>query len=41
MQMQRLTTNQPDDGMLECAIASMQRVLEREEREHAAEKSGV
>ncbi|MDR2587709.1 MAG: DUF1385 domain-containing protein [Coriobacteriales bacterium] len=41
MQMQRLTTNQPDDGMLECAIASMQRVLEREEREHAAEKNGV
>jgi uncharacterized protein YqhQ len=37
MQMQRLTTNPPDDGMLECAIASMQRVLEREKREHAAQ----
>ena len=29
MQMQRLTTNEPDDEMLECAIAAMQRVLER------------
>lgn len=36
MQMQRLTTNEPDDEMLECAIAAMQRVLEREEREEAA-----
>jgi uncharacterized protein YqhQ len=38
LQMQRLTTHQPDDGMLECAIASMRRVLEREEREHAAKQ---
>ena len=36
MQMQRLTTNEPDDEMLECAIVAMQRVLEREEREEAA-----
>jgi uncharacterized protein YqhQ len=36
MQMQRLTTYQPDDLMLECAIAAMKRVLEREERENAA-----
>lgn len=36
MQMQRLTTNQPDDGMLECAIAAMQLVLEREEDEAKA-----
>lgn len=36
MQMQRLTTNEPDDEMLECAITAMQRVLEREEREEAA-----
>ena len=36
MQMQRLTTNEPGDEMLECAIAAMQRVLEREEREEAA-----
>ena len=36
MQMQRLTTNEPDDKMLECAIAAMERVLEREEREEAA-----
>jgi len=36
MQMQRLSTNEPDDGMLECAIAAMKRVLEREEREQAA-----
>ena len=35
MQMQRLTTNEPGDEMLECAIAAMQRVLEREEREEA------
>jgi uncharacterized protein YqhQ len=41
MQMQRLTTNPPEDGMIECAIASMRCVLEREEKEHAAEKSGV
>ena len=33
MQMQRLTTKEPDDGMLECAIAAMQRVLDREEEE--------
>ncbi|MDR1015755.1 MAG: DUF1385 domain-containing protein [Coriobacteriales bacterium] len=38
LQMQRLTTNQPDDGMLEVAIASMRQVLEREEREHAAKQ---
>ena len=35
LQMQRLTTNEPDDGMLECAIAAMKLVLEREEREAA------
>ncbi len=39
MQMQRLTTNEPDDGMLECAIAAMQKVLEREEREASAASS--
>ncbi|MDR0308782.1 MAG: DUF1385 domain-containing protein [Coriobacteriales bacterium] len=33
LQLQRLTTSQPDDGQLECAIAAMQLVLEREERE--------
>ena len=33
MQMQYLTTNEPDDGMLECAIAAMKLVLEREEAE--------
>lgn len=36
MQMQRLTTNEPDDSMLECAIASMQAVLDREEKEKVA-----
>lgn len=36
LQMQRLTTNVPDEGMLECAIAAMQIVLEREQREIAA-----
>lgn len=33
MQMQRLTTNEPDDSMLECAIAAMKLVLENEERQ--------
>lgn len=33
MQMQRLTTREPDDGQVECAIAAMKRVLEREQRE--------
>lgn len=33
MQMQYLTTNEPDDGQIECAIAAMKRVLEREEAE--------
>lgn len=32
MQMQRLTTNEPDDDMLECAIAAMKLVLKNEER---------
>lgn len=35
MQMQYLTTNEPDDGQLECAILAMQKVLEREEAEAA------
>ncbi len=33
LQLQRLTTNQPDEGMLECAIAAMGLVLERERAE--------
>jgi len=37
MQMQRLTTNEPDDSMLECAIAAMQAVLDREQREAQGE----
>lgn len=36
MQMQRLTTNPPDEGMLECAIVATQLVLAREEREATA-----
>ena len=40
MQMQYLTTNEPDDGQIECAIAAMQRVLEREEAE-AAKAAGA
>ncbi len=36
MQMQRLTTREPDDGQIECAIAAMQKVLKREEREAQA-----
>lgn len=36
MQMQYLTTREPDDGQIECAIAAMRKVLEREQREEAA-----
>ena len=35
MQMQYLTTREPDDGQIECAIAAMRLVLEREEAEAA------
>ncbi len=35
MQMQRLTTNEPDDSMLECAIEAMRLVVERENAEAA------
>ena len=35
MQMQYLTTREPDDGQIECAIAAMKLVLEREQREGA------
>lgn len=43
MQMQYLTTNEPGDEQLECAIAAMNMVLEREEAEaaKAAEESEV
>lgn len=40
MQMQYLTTNEPDDGQIECAITAMQKVLEREEAEDAKAKAG-
>jgi len=33
LQLQRLTTNPPDDGMVECAIAAMKLVLAREQAE--------
>ena len=36
MQMQYLTTREPDDGQIECAIEAMKLVLAREEREAAA-----
>ncbi len=39
MQMQRLTTSQPDTQMLECAIAAMELVLAREKREAEQGKS--
>ncbi len=39
LQMQYLTTNEPDDSMLECAIAAMQCVLDRENAAEAAEKA--
>ena len=35
MQMQYLTTREPDDGQIECAIAAMKLVLEREQLEEA------
>ena len=38
MQMQRLTTNPPEDSMVECAIAAMQLVVAREELEAAKEQ---
>jgi len=36
MQMQYLTTREPDDDQIECAIAAMQLVLDREQRENAS-----
>ena len=33
--LQRITTREPDDGMMECAIAAMQAVLAREDAEEA------
>lgn len=41
MQMQYLTTNEPDDGQIECAIAAMQKVLEREQAEDAKAAVGA
>ncbi|MCL2883255.1 MAG: DUF1385 domain-containing protein, partial [Coriobacteriia bacterium] len=38
LQMQRLTTRQPDKSQLECAIAAMQLVLEREESEQRSQQ---
>ena len=38
LQMQYLTTNEPDDEMLECAITAMQIVLDREKKEAAKAK---
>jgi uncharacterized protein YqhQ len=37
LQLQRLTTNEPDDSMLQTAIAAMQMVLAREQLEQARE----
>ena len=41
MQMQYLTTREPDDEMIECAIAAMQLVLEREELEEQKGREAV
>lgn len=35
MQMQRMTTREPDDGMIEIAVAAMQPIIAREDRESA------
>jgi len=40
LQMQRLTTNAPDDGMVECAIAAMEAVLARERLEASKAQAG-
>ena len=39
MQMQYLTTNEPEEDQIECAIAAMQAVLRREEQEDAKAKA--
>ncbi|GCE19782.1 hypothetical protein KDK_35820 [Dictyobacter kobayashii] len=36
--MQGLTTREPDDSMIECAIASLQRVLLRDTEKQVVEK---
>ena len=41
LQMQYLTTREPGDGELECAIEAMKLVLRREEAEAAGESAGV
>ncbi|MGI6033094.1 MAG: DUF1385 domain-containing protein [Coriobacteriales bacterium] len=41
MQMQRLTTKTPDEGMLECAIAAMELVLAREELEEKKKRESL
>ena len=41
MQMQRLTTNPPDEGMIECAIAAKNLVLAREELEARKTEQGA
>ena len=41
MQMQKLTTREPDDGQIECAIAAMRKVLEREDAEAAKETNAL
>jgi uncharacterized protein YqhQ len=41
MQMQYLTTNEPDDEQLECAIAAMKRVLDREAKEEKAKAGAI
>ncbi len=40
MQMQYLTTREPDDDQIECAIAAMKLVLAREEVEDAKAEDG-
>ena len=41
MQMQKLTTREPDDGQIECAIAAMRKVLEREDAEAVKETNAL
>jgi uncharacterized protein YqhQ len=39
MQLQRLTTREPDDGMVEVAVAALRAVADREAREDASARS--
>jgi uncharacterized protein YqhQ len=41
MQLQRMTTREPEDDMIEIAVAAMNLIVAREDREAAALPSGT